>query len=298
MYKDKASHFYLITTIILWSATPAFATIALKELNNFQLLFYVCIIATISLFIAVLLSKRLPILMNYSKKDIITMSFMGIIGIFFYHICLFGSFTCAPAGQVNVANYLWPIFIIIFSVPILKEKFNFLTIIAVIISFAGVFLSLTRGKFSDFDPQHILGYLLASLGAVLYGLFSVLGKKYNYDRITSMCVYYASSTILIIPTTLIVTEIVIPKTPSTIISLLILGIIMNSVAFIMWFKALHIGHTHTTANTVYIIPFLAMIWTFLLNNEPFSMASLAGLVLIIIGISIQTGNRIHKRRIL
>lgn len=219
------------------------------------------------------------------------MFFMGIIGIFLYHTCLFGSFTLAPAGQVNVANYLWPVFIVIFSIPILKEKFNWKTILAVVLSFIGVLLSLSKGNFSEFDTHYLFGYLLASLGAVCYGLFSVLGKKHNYDRVTSMFVYYASATILIIPTTISVSKITIPQSLSTIITVIILGVVMNSVTFIMWFKALKLGNTHITANAVYAIPFLAMLWTYFLNAESISPASIAGLVLIIFGISLQVNNK-------
>lgn len=278
----------LITTILLWSATPAVATIALRELNNYQLLFYVSCVATVSLFVAVVITGKLPLLLHYSKRDLAILFSMGSIGIFLYHIFLFGSFQHAPAGQVNVANYLWPVFICIFSVPILKEKWRFTTFIAVIISFFGVTLSLTQGNFQSFSNNYIKGYVLAALGAVCYGLFSVMGKKFNFDRITSMCIYYASATILITPTMLSLSHFTIPRHATTIISILILGIIMNSLAFVLWFRSLHEGHTHTTANAVFAIPFLAMVWTYLLNNEPFALASVIGMLLIIVGIIIQS----------
>lgn len=277
----------LITTILLWSATPAIATIALRELNNYQLLFFVSCIATISLFIAVIATGKLQIVLRYSRRDLAILFGMGSIGIFLYHIFLFGSFQHAPAGQVNVANYLWPVFICIFSVPILKEKWRLSTFIAVVISFLGVTLSLTQGNFQSFSNTYIKGYVLASLGAICYGLFSVLGKKFNFDRITSMFIFYASATILIVPTVLSLSHFTFPQRATTIISILILGIIMNSLAFVLWFRSLQDGHTHTTANAVFAIPFLAMVWTYILNNEPFVLASVFGMALIIVGIVIQ-----------
>jgi drug/metabolite transporter (DMT)-like permease len=41
-------------------------------------------------------------------------------------------------------NYLWPVFIIIFSVLILKEKFNYKTVLAVILGFSGALIAFTK----------------------------------------------------------------------------------------------------------------------------------------------------------
>lgn len=288
---SERGYLYLILTIILWSATPAVAKLALGELNNFQLLFYTSIIGVISLFLVNLFQRKLNYLKNYSKKDYLKMFGMGIIGIYLYYIFLYGSFAIAPAGQVNVINYLWPVFVVIFSIFLLKEKFNYKTILAILVSFFGALIIFTKGNLLIFDNQYMLGYLLAVIGAVCYGLFSVLGKKLEYEKFSSMLVYYISATILIIPTTIITSGILIPKSIITIISILVLGGIMNSIGFVFWFKAIKLGDTHKTANYIYIVPFLAMIWTYVLNSEQILLSSLVGLGLVIIGTLIQAFNK-------
>lgn len=281
----------MVLTILFWSATPAVAKLALGELDNYQLLFYTSIVGTISLFIVNLFQKKLSLFSQYKIKDYLIMFGMGFVGIFLYYVFLYGAFALSPAGQVNVVNYLWPVFIIIFSVPLLKEKLNIRTIIAILISFVGALFAFTQGNISIFSGEHTTGYLLAMIGALCYGLFSVLGKKLKYEKFSSMLVYYFSAMMLIVPTSLIVSGFEIPKSPITIISILVLGGVMNSVAFVFWFKALQIGNTHKMANLIYGVPFLAMVWTYFLNNEPFSMVSLIGLVLIVGGIFIQLTNK-------
>ena len=286
---------YLILTILLWSATPAVAKLALGELNNFQLLFYTSIVGAISLFLVNLFTGKLNLLLRYTKKDYLKMFGMGTVGIFLYYILLYGSFAWASAGQANVVNYLWPIFIVIFSIPILKEKFNRYTVIAIAISFAGALIAFTKGNLSAFGNQYAFGYLLAGMGAVCYGLFSVLGKKFEYDKFSSMFVYYLSAAILIIPTTTAVSGVVLPKSWTAIAAIIALGGVINSIAFVFWFKALKIGNTHKTANVIYVVPFLAMVWTYMLNSEAFSIASIIGLALIITGIVIQLKNKVPNR---
>lgn len=291
MEQSKTGYFYLILTILLWSATPAVAKLALGELDNYQLLFYTSIVGTISLFVINLFQGKLNLFSKYSKKDYLIMFGMGLVGIFLYYVFLYGSFALAPAGQVNVVNYLWPVFIIIFSIPILREKFNYKTILAVLVSFIGALIAFTQGNISAFSGEHATGYLLAAIGALCYGLFSVLGKKLEYEKFSSMLVYYIAATILIVPTSLAVSGFEIPRSLTTIIAILALGGVMNSIAFVFWFKALKLGHTHKTANLIYSVPFLAMVWTYFLNGEQFSMTSVVGLALIIAGIFIQLTNK-------
>ena len=263
--KERPSYIYLVLTILFWSATPAVAKLALGELDNFQLLFYSSIVGVISLFLVILFQGKLNILSQYNKSDYFKMFGMGFLGVYLYYIFLFGVFELARAGQANVVNYLWPVFIILFSIPILKEKWNYKTILAVLISFIGALVVFTGGDLSSFSNNYTLGYILAALGAVCYGLFSVIGKKLHYEKFTSMFIYYISATILIIPTVLLFSNLVVPKLLTTIIPILLLGGVFNSLAFVFWFKALKAGHTHKIANAVYIVPFLAIVWTYFIN---------------------------------
>lgn len=294
MKKYKMQYVYLVTTIVLWSITPALAKIALRELTNYQLLFYTSIVGTIALFIVNISQNKINLLKTYKLKDYSIMFSMGGLGIFLYYIFLYGGIAIAPAGQVNVINYLWPLFVIIFSIPLLKEKYNYKTIIAIMISFLGAWLAISKGNFLNLNTQYMTGYILTFFGAICYGLFSVLGKKLQYEKFSSMLVYYTSAMLLIIPTALYTSGFKVPQQLPTIIVIILLGGIINSLGFVFWFKALQLGNTHKTANMIFLVPFLAMIWTFFLNNEPFVVASIIGLILIIIGIFIQINNKIEK----
>ena len=291
MKQPNRSYIYLMLTILLWSATPAISKLALIELDNLQLVFYTSIAGVISLFFFVLFQNKIKHFKNFKRNDYLKIFGMGFLGIFLFYILRFGSFLIAPAGQTNIINFLWPVFVIIFSIKILKEKFNIKTIIAILISFFGALIIFTEGNLLSFNSEYTLGYLLALLGAICYGLFSVLGKKLNYEINTSMFLYYFFATLLIIPTTLIFSNFIIPRSITTIISIILLGGIINSIGFVFWFKALKKRHTHKTANTIYAVPFLALIWTYFLNSEPIRLFSLIGLILIITGIIIQIKNK-------
>lgn len=289
--EEKSAYSYLVITITFWSLTPALAKLALEELNNIQLLFYVNLIAIASLFLVISFQKKLSVFSQYKKIDYMKMFGMSFLGMYAYYLFLYGSFDLAPAGQANMFNYLWPILIVIFSILILKEKFNYKTIMGILISFIGAVIVFTRGDLSNFYNEYSLGYLLAIGAAVSYGLFSVLGKKLDYERFTSMLVCYVFSVILVAATVAIFSEFVLPKDMTTLLPILFMGGLSSSIGYVFWFKALKLGHTHKMANMIYITPFLSLIFVFFINKEIIPIMSIVGLVLIICGILIQIRNK-------
>lgn len=73
----------------------------------------------------------------------------------------------------------------VFAIPILKEKFSWIKANSVITAVAGVFVVAYMGKSSTDDsdksnnyPHRLLGNLIILLGAILYGLYEVLYKKW------------------------------------------------------------------------------------------------------------------------
>jgi len=65
------------------------------------------------------------------------------------------------------------------------------------------------------------------------------------------------------------------------------GIFVLAVATTTWAMALDRGKTTVISNLAYITPFLSLVWTALFLHEQISLWSVAGLVIIILGILIQ-----------
>lgn len=291
MGDEKSAYFYLFLTILLWPAVPAVAKLVLGELSNLQMLFYTNLIGSVTLLGIVVFQNKLGHFSEYKKADYLKMAGMGFLGIYLYYILLFGSFSLAPAGQANMINYLWPTFVVVFSIILLREKFNYKTVLAILTSFLGALIVFTRADLSNFNSEYSIGYLLAFFAAMAYGLFSVLGKRLPYEKFTSMVVYYISSLTLISLTILMFSNFVVPTRITTILGLLFLGGLANSLGFVFWFKALSLGQTHKIANIIYINPFLSLIFVYLINNETIPAISILGLVLIVGGILMQMKNK-------
>lgn len=286
MNRSKIAYYYLGIGIILWASTPAVAKLLLKNLNNFQVLFFTTLIATITLFLIVLFQNKVKLISNYKLKDYFTFAYMGGLGIFLYYLFLFGSLRLISTQESTIVNYLWPIMVVLFASLILKEKFTFTKIIAIILSFFGVYIVISQGNLLSFTFSNELGVLLAFLCAVSYGLFSVLGKKHDYEKVTSMMFYYLFSFVFATFTVLLFSKIQLPNLYE-LFGLLWLGAITSGIAYVLWFLALKYGETSKMSNLIYLTPFVALIYIFVLVGEKILLSSVIGLIIIVLGISLQ-----------
>ena len=173
----------------------------------------------------------------------------------------------------------------IFACIILKEKFNLRKILAVLLSFAGIF-AVTSGGNLSMDGAQLLGALFCMMAALVYGLFSVLNKKCNYNNYISMMLYYFVAFLLSGLFLVIGGRLMLPDWGQT-LGLLWNGVFTYAIAYTFWAQALAIGDTAKISNLAYATPFISLIWTTWILKEPFNLFSLLGLLCIVGGILIQ-----------
>lgn len=286
---EKLSYIYASLVVFLWASTAAVGKLVLENLNNLQVLFYTSLFASIGLFLIVLFQKKLHLIKKYKTIDYWHFALMGFVGVFLYYIFLYAGLMYAPAQEAFIVNYTWPIWVVIFAIFILKEEFNIKKLIAILLGFIGVYIVATNGNLTSFNIANIKGDLFALAGAITYGLFSVYGKKYNYDKIVSMMFYYVFTFFFISINTIIFSE--IPKiTLFEFVGLVWLGVFCSGLAFVFWFLALKHGDTAKMSNIVFLTPFLSLVYIYFLLDEKILVSSIIGLVLIVLGIIVQSLN--------
>lgn len=281
------AYLYLAFVILVWASSPAVVKLLLRGLDNFQVLFFITLFASVFLFIIAFLQRKLHLLRTYSSRDFLIFSCMGFLGVFLYFVFFFGSLSLIPAQITSIVNYTWPVLVLVFASLILKERLTLRKLFALFISFIGVVIVISQG---DLSFDNFLGVLLALGGACSYSLFSVLGKKLDYDQVVSMMIYYVVSLLLSIIAVLLFSDFVLPSLAS-LVGLLWLGCVTSGIAYVAWFAALKYGDTAKIANLVYLTPFLALVYIRLLLGESITFASIIGLLVVVIGILIQVSRR-------
>jgi drug/metabolite transporter (DMT)-like permease len=102
---------------------------------------------------------------------------VGVCGIFGYHALLFAAFTLAPAVEVNLINYLWPLLIVLLS-PVFLKSFRLgpRHIVGALLGFAGALLVVSGGSLK-IDSSALPGYMLAAAAALIWACYSLLTKR-------------------------------------------------------------------------------------------------------------------------
>ncbi|MHC4722579.1 MAG: DMT family transporter, partial [Planctomycetota bacterium] len=161
MTKQKEAYLYALGTVLLWSTVASAFKISLRYLGAVPLLFYSAIVSTVVLFCCLLFQKRVNLLKTLTKRDCFHSALLGFLNPFLYYVVLFKAYSLLPAQQAQPLNFVWPITLVLLSIPLLKQKIKPVSVLAVIISFFGVFVISTRGDIFGFRFTSPTGVILA-----------------------------------------------------------------------------------------------------------------------------------------
>lgn len=282
----KKEYIFAGITILFWATSPSVVKLLLQDIPHFETLAIGSFIAFIFLTITNSITKKIFLLQTFKLKDYITLTGLGILGLFLYSALYYYGLSIIPVQDACTLNYLWPIMIVIFSHIILKERITTANMTAIILSFIGAFLITTKGVFHNFHISGIAGIVSCILAAIAYGLFSVLNKQRNYPQTISMLIYFFITFILSVFFS-ITTEIYTPITPIQFLGFLWIGIGVDAIAYTLWGLALNNTKSTNLSNFAYITPVLAMFLSCIIFNEPINHWSVLGLCCILLGIIIQ-----------
>jgi drug/metabolite transporter (DMT)-like permease len=212
---------------------------------------------------------------------------IGLLGMFVYHLLLVLAFRQAPAVEVNMINYLWPLLIVLLSPVILKGyALRFNHIAGALIGFAGAGLIFSGGYFS-LDYAKLGGYLMATGAAVAWALYSLLTKRvtpFSSFAVGGFCLTAGLLSLGLFFVISISTQVPLPSpSPVEWLLLLLLGIGPNGIAFFLWDAALKRGDPRQIGTLTYLTPILSTFNLVVFGQQPFSPLTLAALVLIIAG---------------
>ena len=281
----KKTYLYAAIAILVWSSMATVSKLLLGTLNNYQVLCIGAGFAAVAMLITNLVTGKLKQLKTYRVRDLVTMALIGIPGTFLYYIFLYTGTSILYASQALIINYLWPIMSVVFACILLKEKMTLRKAAAFAVSFLGIVV-VAGGEVGELSLMKLLGMGSCVCAAVCYGAFTALTQKWNYDTRISMMIAFAASFLLSLVVNLI------SGVPLELGWLQLLGLGWSgtctmAVGSVCWALALSSGKTAKVSNLAYITPFLSLVWTSLFLKEPFNPWSVAGLVIIVLGIFIQ-----------
>lgn len=273
--------------IAAWSTVATAFKISFQYFSVIQVLCFSIIFSFVSICIsAVFLSKFKEIRLQ-TRHQWLNSAGLGLLNPVIYYLVLFSAYDSLPAQEAMIINYTWPIFFGITSAILGKIKVSKSQVIALIISFLGLIVIATKGNLTSLNLTNLTGDLLALLSALIWTTFWIINLKDTRNPIVklfSIFLFGAFYSILI----LIFSGEIAHFNLKGIISTAYIGFFEMGLTFILWLTAISISdRPQKISQLVYLTPFMSLVVIGIVLKEEIHISSVIGLILIILGISIQ-----------
>lgn len=287
MRTQNKAYIFAGSAIFFWSTVATAFKLALRYINFLELLMYASITSLILLFFILLFQGKLHLIKSQTKNDLFRSSLMGLLNPFLYYIILFKAYSLLPAQVAQPLNMVWPIVLVFLSIPLLKQKVAPRSFAALFISFTGVYFISSQGELLNPGKSDPLGVILALGSSVIWSLFFIYNVRDKRNEEVKLFLSFLFATLFIVLTNIITGNIRVPPFEG-LIAAIYTGCFEMGITFIFWLKALRISDSASRISIyVYLAPFLSLVFIHIFVGEYIFLTTVAGLILIIIGILVQ-----------
>ena len=287
MAGPKRAYFCAIVAVLLWSTVASAFKLSLRYSDVLPLLLYASIVSAVFLFCLLLFLRKLSLLTTLAGKDYLRCALLGFLNPFLYYLVLFKAYSTLRAQEALTLNFLWPIMLVLLSMPLLKQRIKSKSVLAILISFAGVFIISCRGDILGFRFNSATGVLLAVGSSVIWALFWIYNVKEKGDEVVKLFLNFAFGSCFILLSTLLFSE---PEAPNfnAALGAVYIGLFEMGITFLVWIKALKLCETTApVANLIYLVPFLSIVVIHFVLGEEILFSTITGLLFIVAGIVLQ-----------
>ena len=239
-------------------------------------------IGALFLIFLIVVIKKNKISFKAIKNNLFLLCLSGVfIGINW--ILLFESYQYTSVATATLCYYMAPVFVIIASPFLFKEKITLKKVICVIVALVGMVLVSGIIETGFTGIGELKGILLGLGAAAFYASVIVLNKKIEnvpiYDKTT---VQLASAATVLVPYSIFVEDNSnVEITPIVIIMLLVVGVVHTGFTYALYFGTIEKLNTQTVALFSYIDPIVAIILSAVILSEKMSIFGAIGAVLIL-----------------
>lgn len=286
----------LVFTMLLWGGTFIAGRALAGSVSPASAAFFRFAIATVAL--AVLVRTIDGRVIIPPRHIWFRLLLLGATGIFSYNVCFFTGLQHLEAGRASLIIALNPLAIVIGATLFLQESLTLRQVFGVIVSLIGAFFVITNGH-----PSMILagGFgigELAILGCVVsWAAYSIIGRTVLTVLTPLSAVFYSSlsGTLLLFPYALTDGSMLQAHSYSSVdwLSLGFLGLLGTAVGFSLYYRAIQTIGASRASVFINLVPFFAIILSWLLLGEAIGIAALSGGLLLLTGVTL-TNRRVAR----
>jgi drug/metabolite transporter (DMT)-like permease len=282
-----------LLAVLAWSTVATAFKLALRHLDQFQLLFLANVFSLICLFSVILVQGKLGEFRRLSRPQVLLNCGLGLINPFVYYLVLFKAYDLLPAQVAQPLNFTWALTLSWLSVPILGHRLGWRDLVAGAVCYAGVVIISTRGSLSGWAGSDPLGVALALGSTVIWALYWLGNTRSTADPVAGLTVGFAFSLPFVTAATFLFSTFQFGWQGC--LGGLYVGAFEMGFTFVLWLSALRLtDNTSRIANLIFLAPFLSLIFINFVLGETVVPATFVGLVFIVGGLLFQNRQKKEK----
>lgn len=282
---------YIIVAGTLWGIISIFVNqLRIIGFNSMQVVSIRVLFSALVLVFYLLIKDRQQL--KIKLKDIPLFIGTGVGSIIFFNYCYFEAIDIIGGASIPaLLLYTAPIFVMILSVILFKEKITKKKLISLVMTFLG--LALVTGAFSSSDKISIFALLLGLGSGLGYALYSIFGKFLvdKYSAITITTYTFVVATIFAVPFSGIVQNFDLLISLKGILSALALAVVSTVLPFLLYTKGLYGMEAGKASILATVEPFVATIVGVLFFKETMTSFKIIGMLLVLLAIIILNVNK-------
>ncbi len=285
--QTKAYIFALIA-VLFWSTMSSVFKITLRFIAFDELLLWSSLSGFFILMIINQVSSKRIVFSSLKGKEVLSSALMGFFNPFLYYFVLFKAYELLEAQIAGTLNYIWPIALVLMSIVFLKQKIGLLSIVAVFVSFAGIVLISTKGRFSGYGDISLFGVFLAVFSAFIWAYYWILNMKDKREESGKIVLNLFFGCLYILLYLIITSRPICLPSTEAFMGILYIGAFEMSFTFVIWLMALNNSeNTAKVSNLIFLSPFIGLFFIYFFVGEEIHITTIAGLIAIIGGIILQ-----------
>lgn len=284
---QKKAVFYALGAVACWSTVATAFKLSLNYFSPAQLLWVATLTSVILLITVLAYQKRLNELLPSFKQQPAFFLIAGLMNPTLYYLVLFQAYDRLPAQQAQTLNYTWAITLTLLAVPFLGQTIRRQDWIAIVLGYTGAMVIATRGDLLSLKFDDSIGVALALFSTFIWAGYWILNIRNQVDPLISLALTFILAFPMITLATAIFSDFQMTQWQGW-VGAIYVGIFEMGIAFIMWLMAMrYAANTARISNLIFISPFLSLVFLRFLVGEQIYVATLVGLVMIVIALLIQ-----------
>ena len=284
MDRHTQAYVYAAAAVLLWSTVASAFKLTLRYLDVFQMLFYASAVSAALLFAILVAEGKLGLLRTFSRGQYARSAALGLLSPAVYYIVLFRAYSLLPAQEAQPLNMVWPLVIVVLSVPLMGQRFGWVTIVAMLVSFFGTLVISTHGDVLGLNFTSVQGTVLALGSAFLWALYWISNAKDERDEVAKLFLSFMFGLGFVAIAVAAFSDYRVQDTRG-LVGAAWVGIFEMGVTFVVWSKALSMARTTAhVSQLIYLTPILSLIFINLFVGERILGSTVVGLMFVTGGI--------------